>query len=240
MSLQAVLFDFNGVIVNDEALHEELFAELMLSENLRLFPQDFREVCLGRSDRAALRALLGRRGRVATDAYLDQLIAKKAQAYQQRVSEWSTVPSYPDVPEFITQLQTQGILTALVTGATRADIEAVLARLELADCFAVSVTGDEARRSKPDPYSYHLALERLNRQFPERQIKPQHCLAIEQAPAGISAAKQAGIQVVGVANTYPFHMLQRLANWTVDRLGEIELERVEQVVAHSCSQARNS
>ncbi len=237
MSLQAVLFDFNGIVINDEPLHQELLTELMLSENLRLSPADFKRFCLGRSDRAALHDFLAERGRVPTDAYLDQLIAQKARAYQERIAALPELPSYPDVAETIAQLQARGTAIALVTGATRSDVEAVLTRLDLADCFAVWVTGDEVRRSKPDPYGYLLAVERLSRRFPERGIAPGNCLAIEDSPAGIAAAKQAGIQVVGVANTYPFHMLQRLANWTVDRLGELELERVEEVLARGLSQA---
>jgi len=237
MNLRAVLFDFNGVIVNDEPIHEELLSELLLGENLRLRPQDFREVCLGRSDRAALHDLLERYGRVPTEAYLDQLLARKAQAYQQRLAALPELPSYADAPACIAHLRAQDIPLALVTGALRSDVETVLARLELADCFAVWVTGDEVRRSKPDPYGYLLAVERLSRRFPERQIEPRCCLAIEDSPAGIAAAKQAGIQVIGVANTYPFHMLQRLANWTVDRLSEIEWERIEDVLGRAGSQA---
>ncbi|MBD0394949.1 MAG: HAD family phosphatase, partial [Microcoleus sp. C1-bin4] len=51
MTLKAVLFDFNGVIVNDEPIHEKLIDQLMLDENLQLKRGEFREVCLGRSDR---------------------------------------------------------------------------------------------------------------------------------------------------------------------------------------------
>jgi beta-phosphoglucomutase-like phosphatase (HAD superfamily) len=60
-------------------------------------------------------------------------------------------------------------------------------------------------------------------------LQPQECLAIEDTPGGIQAAKRAQMQVVGVANTYPFHILQRQANWTVDYLTELELERVQEV-----------
>ena len=61
------------------------------------------------------------------------------------------------------------------------------------------------------------------------QIKPDNCLVIEDTPAGIQAAKNAEMQVVGIANTYPFHMLQRQANWTIDCLTELEIERIQKV-----------
>jgi beta-phosphoglucomutase-like phosphatase (HAD superfamily) len=62
------------------------------------------------------------------------------------------------------------------------------------------------------------------------------CLAIEDTFAGIEAAKRAGMQVVGVANTYPFHMLQRQASWTVDYLNELEFDRVQQVYSGTTHQ----
>jgi beta-phosphoglucomutase-like phosphatase (HAD superfamily) len=52
---------------------------------------------------------------------------------------------------------------------------------------------------------------------------------IEHTPAGIQAAKKAQMQVVGVANTYPFHMLQRQANWTIDYLIDLDLQQVQEV-----------
>ncbi|MBE9097610.1 HAD family phosphatase, partial [Tychonema sp. LEGE 07203] len=63
MTLKAVLFDFNGVIINDESIHENLIDRLMLDENLQLKRGEFREICLGKSDRACITELLQRRGR---------------------------------------------------------------------------------------------------------------------------------------------------------------------------------
>ena len=64
-------------------------------------------------------------------------------------------------------------------------------------------------------------------------MHPSECLAIEDTFVGIAAAKKAGMQVVGISHTYPLHMLQRQANWTVDDFLEIELDRVEQVLSQS-------
>jgi beta-phosphoglucomutase len=89
------------------------------------------------------------------------------------------------------------------------------------------------RVSKPEPDGYLLAVERLNQQYPNLKAQASDCLAIEDTPAGIEAAKRAGMQVVGVANTYPFHMLQRQASWTVDYLHDLELDRVQQVYSQS-------
>jgi beta-phosphoglucomutase len=231
MVLKAVLFDFNGVIINDEPLHQKLIEQLLIEENLRPKPEEFRAVCLGRSDRACLTELLSRRGRVVSEEYLTGLIARKSQAYAEQLAAIEKLPSYPGLADLIFQVRTSHLPMAVVSGAVRSEIELVLERLELASYFPVIVAGDEITTSKPDPQGYLLAVERLNQHYPDLSLKPEECLAIEDTPAGIQAVKAAGMQVVGVANSYPFHMMQRQANWAVDYLSDLELDRVKQIFA---------
>ncbi|MBD1871774.1 HAD family phosphatase [Cyanobacteria bacterium FACHB-471] len=229
MTLKAVLFDFNGVIINDEPLHQKLIDELLIQENLRPKPGEFWEVCLGKSDRVCLTDLLQRRGRIVTEEYLDQLIARKSKLYQQQLEAIDKLPIYPGLPDLIFQLRSAQIKMAVVSGALRSEVELVLSRADLTQAFSLIVAGDDIKTSKPDPTGYLLAVERLNQQYPALKLEPVECLAIEDTPAGIEAAIRAGMQVVGVANTYPFHMMQRQANWAVDYLSELELDRVRQV-----------
>lgn len=231
MTLKAVLFDFNGVIINDESLHKTLIDEILLGENLRPDDQEHNEVCLGRSDRACLSAILERRGRVVTEAYLEALLNQKAQKYQERLEAEPTLPIYQGVDQFIRDLWGAGLVLGLVTGARRDNVEYVLDRIKIREAFAVVLTSDDITASKPDPEGYLTAVERLNQQYADLDLKPEQCLVIEDTPSGIQAAKRAQMEVVGVANTYPFHMLQRQANWTVDYLQELELERVKEALA---------
>lgn len=231
MALKAVLFDFNGVIINDEPLHQKLIEQLLIEENLRPKPEEFREVCLGRSDRACLKELLVRRGRVVTDEYLSGLIARKSAAYAEQLSSIDKLPTYVGLTDLIFQIRAAQLPMAVVSGAVRREIELVLERLELASHFPVIVSADDIKASKPDPGGYLLAVDVLNQHDPNLHLKPVECLAIEDTPAGIQAAKAAGMQVVGVANSYPFHMMQRQANWAVDYLSDLELDRVRQIYA---------
>ncbi|MEB3280130.1 MAG: HAD family phosphatase [Lyngbya sp.] len=228
MTLKAVLFDFNGIIINDEPLHERLIEQLLIEENLRTKPEEFREFCLGRSDRVCLRDLLTHRGRMVTDEYLERLIARKTQAYCQQMNALEELPVYPGVQEFVSKIHTAEFKIALVSGALRSEIELILNRINIAEYFSVIVAGDDITTSKPDPEGYLLAVERLNQQYPQLNLHPCECLAIEDTYPGIQAAQNAKIPVVGVAHTYPLHMLQRLANWAVDRFSDLELERVQQ------------
>jgi beta-phosphoglucomutase len=235
MSLRAILFDFNGVIINDEPLHQRLLEKLLVEENLRPKPEEYREICVGRSDRACIRELLSRRGRVVTDSYLDELVARKSRYYQLQIQEIEKLPSYPGLEDLIFQIRAAQLPMAIVSGAVRAEIEIVLQRLNLADYFKVIVAGDEIAASKPEPDGYLLGVQRLNEAIPGLNLKPSECLAIEDTFAGIEAAKRAGISVVGVANTYPFHMMQRHANWAIDYFNDLDLDYVRRVFSQSAA-----
>ena len=229
MTLKAVLFDFNGVILNDEPIHQQLIEQILVGENLRPKPGEFQQFCLGRSDRACLNDLLTSRGRVVTEADLAKLIAHKTQSYQQHITAIEDLPLYPGLKELVSKLRVGHLKLAIVSGALRSEIRAVLNRAQLAQYFPVIVAAEDTPASKPEPDGYLLAVERLNLKYPTLEVKPAAAMAIEDTFAGIKAAKRAGIPVVGVANTYPFHMLQRQADWTVDCLDDLELDRIQAV-----------
>lgn len=236
MSLKAILFDFNGVIINDESIHEELINELLLGENLRPKKGEFWQICLGRSDRACIAELFALRGRFLTEEALNSLIARKAIAYQERLATLKKLPIFIGVEDLIYKLRGAQLKLAVVSGALRSEVELVLNRANMAQYFSAIVAGDDITASKPEPDGYLLAVERLNQQYPELNLTPRDCLAIEDTPAGIQAAQRAGIQVVGIANTYPFHMLQRQADWTVDDLRDVELDRLREFFQRCWSQ----
>ncbi|BAY64942.1 HAD-superfamily hydrolase subfamily IA, variant 3 [Calothrix brevissima NIES-22] len=237
MSLKAVLFDFNGVIINDERIHQRLIDEILIAENLQPQRDNERQLSLGRSDRACFQELFANRGRVLSEEYLTQLLHRKAQSYILELEKLEKLPLYSGLDDLIFQVRSRSVSKGdsrnlklgLVSGAIRKEIDLVLERANLAEHFSVIVAGDDITTSKPKPDGYLLAVERLNQKYPDLNLRSQECLAIEDTPAGIQAAKAAQMQVLGVANTYPFHMLQRCCNWTVDYLTDLELERVIEV-----------
>ncbi len=227
MTLKAILFDFNGVIINDEPIHQELIDEILLGENLRPCNTLEKESCIGKSDQAGLSEILSSRGRVVSQTYLDQLIEKKTIAYRKKLEELENLPIYPEIQDFLPKIQEKGLSMAIVTGSSRDGVEYILHRIGIADYFSVIVTAEDIKSSKPNPEGYLLAVTRLNQKNHNLQLQAKNCLVIEDSYPGIEAAKRASMQVVGIANTYPFHMIQRQADWVVDYLKEIELERIE-------------
>ncbi len=231
MVLKAVLFDFNGVIIDDEPIHERAIGQILLDENLRLSRRDFQKYCLGRGDRHCMTELLASQGRIVGDSYLNRLLQRKALVYQQEIETLTMLPIYPTLGNLIAQMRSERLKLAVVSGALRSEIELVLDRAQLSPYFSLVVAGDDITTSKPEPDGYLLAVDRLNQLYPDLQLQAGECLAIEDTFAGIEAAKRAGIKVVGIAHTYPFHMLQRLSNWAIDRFSDLELDRVQRVFA---------
>ncbi|MEM6254645.1 MAG: HAD family phosphatase [Cyanobacteria bacterium P01_D01_bin.156] len=224
--LKAIFFGFHGVIINDDDIHPKLIAELLLAENLRFDPNEYKEVCLGGSDRARLTTILQQRGRFVQDSYLNNLLLKKSQGYQAWIQEKNTLALYPGLEDLLYRIRTKQYTAAIVTGAQRADVELVLDATKLTDQFSLIVSASDmpVAASKPAPDSYLAAIDQLNRKYPTLALTPQNCLAIEASFAGIAAAKAAGIPVVGVAQVYPYHMIQRCAIWAVDYLNEIDFD----------------
>lgn len=230
MSLKAVLFDFKGVIVDDESIHQELINEIVLAENLRTpDKEEYQKICLGKSDRACITDILSQRGRVVSEDYLQTLIQSKTRAYQKKIAELEDLPVYPEIKDSMAQIKAAGLTIAVVSGALKSEIESILDRANLKQYVSAIVAGDDLLESKPQPNGYLLAVEKLNQLDPSLQLQPSNCLAIEDTEVGIAAAKNAKMQVLGVANTYPLHLLQRKANWAIDYLSELELDRIKNV-----------
>ncbi|MDJ0726018.1 MAG: HAD family phosphatase [Prochloraceae cyanobacterium] len=230
MGLKAILFDFNGTIVNDESIHQELINEIVLAANLR--PPDteeYQQICLGRSDRTCIKNLLSRRGRVISEEYLNNTIRSKAKAYQTKLAALEALPIYPEVKETMAKIREAGLKIAVVSGSLKTEIELILDRADLKQYVDAIVAGEDLAASEPEPNRYLLAVDLLDKTDPSLKLKPYNCLAIDDSEAGIEMAKNAGMQVLGVANTYPMHMLQRQANWAVDYLSELELDRIKDV-----------
>ena len=202
----AVLFDFDGVIVDSERLHHETMAEAMAGAGPATPWEFYREKLMGLDDRGAFAVLLKRAGLPPTPGEIRRRIERKAALFAQHAAT-GRVPAFPGAVELIRACAAAGPV-GLCSGALRSDIDPVLAALGIADCFAVRVTADDVLQSKPDPASYRLCVEGLAAKFPKRGIAPASCVAIEDTPDGIASARGAGIPVVAVATNLPASALR--------------------------------
>ncbi len=193
----AVLFDFDGVIVDSERLHFETMAEVMAGEGPAFDWDFYRENLMGLDDRGAFALLLQRAGLPPAPEGIRVRIARKARRFAQHAAA-GRVPAFPGAVDLIRACAAAAPV-GLCSGALRSDIAPVLAALGVEKCFAEQVTAEDVEASKPDPACYRLCVARLAARFPHRGIVPAACVAIEDTGDGIAAARGAGLPVVAVA-----------------------------------------
>lgn len=229
--LRAILFDFNGVLVDDEPLHLELFQKVLGEEGVALDAEDYYAEYLGFDDRDCFRAVLERAGRSASPGEVSRLIARKAAYYQTRIHA-AGFPIVPGGAELVRDAHEAGMMLGVVSGALRDEVEGGLAQLGLRERFKVLVTAEDVQASKPDPQGYRRGLELLNEAppLPSRLFHPHEVVAIEDSPAGLAAAAAVGLATLGVAQTYPAAALDA-ADRVVASLQALPLARLRQLFA---------
>jgi len=215
----AVIFDFDGVIVDTEPLHYQAFQKILTPRNLAYSWEDYKAVYMGFDDRDAFREAFVRGGSALTEGELEQLIAHKATIFQEVIA--SGVAPYPGVTALINKLHEQGTPLAICSGALRSDILPIIDQLGVASCFSLIITADDVPHSKPDPTCYRIAAQQLIAAYTDRLSPDAPIIAIEDTPAGISSAKGAGLLVVAVSNSYPAERLQQ-ADKIVASLEELQ------------------
>jgi len=222
--LAAVVFDFDGVIVDTELLHCEAFRQIIEPLGIELPWATYQREYIGFDDRDAFRAIFRDSGRALSEDTLPELIGAKAEAFG-FLAEARRVEPYPGVAHLVRRLAGR-IPLALCSGALRCDVEPILDRIGLRDCFAVFVTAEDVAVGKPDPEPYIEALKRLACRFPDRDFTPAACVAIEDTPVGIAAARGAGMRVLAVCTTHGEFALEG-ANRVVQTLEDITPEGLE-------------
>lgn len=203
--IQAVIFDFNGVLVDDEHVHFELFREVLAEEGVTITADDYHERYLGYDDRGCFAAALGDAGQRADDARLDDLIARKGRRYVE-VAE-TGLNYFPAAAETLDAMAARGPV-AICSGALRGEIEYALNRLKRRDRVAAIVAAEDAHKCKPDPAGYLQSLEAL-RSLKRPELRADECLVVEDSLAGIVSAKGAGMWAVGITHTYTAPQLRQ-------------------------------
>jgi len=205
--LRAVVFDFDGVIVDSEPLHFSLFRRLLGEEGIVLTREQYDAIYLGMDDRECFTEALTRHGKTAALPRVPELIERKSALLMSTIADH--VPLLPGAVDFVRALATSFPL-AICSGALRREIEAMLKQAGILSCFVGIISAEDVSHGKPNPEGFTKALALLNRtQNPAPPIAPASCLAIEDSLAGIEAARAAGMRCLAVANSYPAAALKQ-------------------------------
>jgi len=232
--LRAIIFDFDGVLVNSEPLILKLTQEMAVKEGWTISEEEYYREYLALDDRGIVERLYRSHGRPVDHARRDEMVNWKARAYWELIRDG--LPPLPGAVEFVRRLAAEYPL-AIASGSLRVEIEHLLERMGLRQAFQVLVTADEVERSKPEPEVFLKALAGL-RQLPPFELdgapslRPTECLVIEDAPAGVRAAHAAGIKCLALAHSRPSDEL-RHADWVYGSFGDIDLDGIVLAFSHS-------
>jgi len=193
---EALLFDFNGVIADDEEQHREALNAVLADGGISLTREQYYSEYLGRDDRTSLMEAFRRAGRPLATVRLERLLAEQSRIYQRLIDQ--SLNLVPGVAEFVPRAAERFRL-GLVSGARRHEIETVLARAELRSHFEVILAAEDVPRAKPDPAGYLAARAALARRRP---LAAHSCVVIEDSLRGLAAAHAAGMRCAMLATSH--------------------------------------
>jgi beta-phosphoglucomutase len=211
--IKAVIFDFDGIIVDSERLHWTAFCKVLAPLGKTISWSEYVKTFIGFDDRDAFRHAVPNLG----TGELQALITKKASVFQ-KLTQSDGAAALPGSVALIKHLSGK-IPIAICSGALREDILPILGKLGVEGAFNTIVTANDTHISKPDPAPYKLAMKKLN---------VTSGLAIEDTPAGIASAKGAGLKVLAVTNSYSPALLTQ-ADIVVDSLEGLTLEKLNEL-----------
>ncbi len=210
--MRAVIFDFDGVLVDSEPGHFRALRDCLALEGVAIDEEDYRTSLLAYDDRTAIRIALERAGLEVDLARIARAAEHKAARYDEEVErvEW-----FPGARQLIGALDCP---IAIASGARRDEIERILENAGLLKRFAAIVSADDVEQTKPHPAPYLAACAELAAE--EGGLAPAECVVFEDSPPGIASARSAGMRVIGVTNSYPEEKLG-LAHRVIGSLSEV-------------------
>lgn len=222
--LRAIIFDFDGVLVDSEPLIFKLTQGMAAQEGWTVSEEDYYRHYLALDDRGVVEHLFVSHGRPVEDKRRDELIAWKFRAYQEIIR--NGLPAMPGAVEFVEKVAAKFPL-AIASGSLRVEIEYLLEKLGLRQKFAVLATADDCQRSKPDPAVFLVAVQKLQQlpPFQDAPLSAAECLAIEDAPLGVVAAHAAGMKCLALAHSRPLDEL-RHADWIAQEFADVDFEKI--------------
>ena len=222
--LRALIFDFDGVIVDSEPLIFELTRQMAAKEGWTVSREEYFRDYLALDDRGIVERLYQSHGQSMDVARRDELVEWKAREYAGIIRDG--LAPMPGAVEFVRRAA-ENYPLAIASGSLRGEIEHLLAKLGLQKKFALLATADDVERSKPDPAVYLKALAGLamHPAFQEFPLRAAECLAIEDAPLGVIAAHAAGMKCLALAHSRPSQELNH-ADWVFESLEGVDMKEI--------------
>jgi HAD superfamily hydrolase (TIGR01509 family) len=230
-ALEAIVFDFDGVIVDSERLHLAAYQDVLRPRNLELDQQGYYAHYLGYDDLGVFRRYAHDRGLPWDDAEVKELCRAKAERFEELSSRGEMV--FPGAAAFI-RAAAATVPIAVASGALTHEIDEILEQTGLRSLFVAVVGADQCTRTKPSPDPYLEAVHRIHMSGAE--VDPAQTVAIEDSVWGLVSARTAGLRTVAVSNTYSHNELTPHAELVVSGLEHLTIEALERLCAtHAAS-----
>jgi beta-phosphoglucomutase len=244
--LKAVIFDFDGVLVDSELLHHQAFNLIFAQFNFQITTGEYFDRFLGLSDEELLRTIDKEKELFLSENQLEQLLHEKAHTFKNLALTQAAVIA--GVPQFLKMLADNKIPMAICSGALLPEIEMILKgagpvrnnrKTEFSDkpqisngaglrnYFDVIVSAEQVKKGKPDPEGLLLALTLLNKKTYQK-IEPKYCIVIEDSHWGLEAARNAGMHSVAVTNSYPPDQLKP-SDKIIENLNQLTLNNLHAI-----------
>jgi beta-phosphoglucomutase family hydrolase len=184
---RAVLWDMDGTLIDSEEFHWESWRQTMANEGLPITREKFL-ASFGQRNDSILQLWLGPS---ASAERMEAIANGKERLYRTLIRKHGIAP-LPGVADWVSRLSREGWFQVVASSAPSANIKAVLEALNAAEHFQGVVSAEDVRRGKPDPEVFLTAAARVN-------VEPARCIVVEDAVAGVEAARNAGMRSIGVS-----------------------------------------
>ncbi len=191
---RGVLFDFNGVIIDDEPQHCEALVAALAEYDIRLDRETYYQDYLGFDDQECFRFTFAQHGKPTDRRSLAEAIERKAIHYAGAIRRSMTL--VPGALDFVRAAAGEGLALAVVSGALRREVELVLETAGVRSHFSVLVAAEDVSACKPDPQGYTQAREALG-------LSPAQCVVLEDSLPGLAAARAAGLRCAALTTSHP-------------------------------------
>lgn len=224
--MDAMIFDFDGVIVDSEPTHFAAFAHVLKERGISLSREEYYEKYLGYDDHDCFLRVALDHGKTLDEEAVAEMIAVKTRLIQEAMGR--SIQPQPGAVELVRAAELDAIGLAICSGALREEIELACRNLGLSECFMTVVSAQDVDCGKPDPQGFRLALEQLCR-LSGRVLMAPKTVVVEDSPAGIAAAKHLGMKVLAVTTSRDRGDLHQ-ADMIVDSLAAVTIAQLESLM----------
>lgn len=198
--IRALLFDFNGVIIDDEPVQMKAYQNVLKAEGIDLTEENYYD-CLGMNDEVFIKTNYKRVGKQVADEKVLELAEAKTAKWRELIDK--EIPLFEGIDGFIKRMENHFAL-GLVSMARRPEVDYVLEKTGLRESFLSIITAENVSSTKPDPECYKMGFREVDLAITNLGRSPltrNQCVVIEDSPPGIVSGKSAGLKALGVTNT---------------------------------------